>query len=285
MNDAPVLARSRLEIDGPLATLTLADVQRGNAMGFDLFEEVIDAVRWLSDQDELRAVLITGEDDTFCVGGDMHTWYAERSATDNPWRHGRRQAAKGVRLLVELLTTIRQLPCITAAAINGVTIGAGVGLALACDLRVAAPRARMLFGYSRIGVTPDGGVTWLLPRIVGEAAALELLLDDRPLKAARLQELGLVHRVAEEDVVAETREWLTRLARRAAPAYVRGVKHLVTQAPTASYAQQLFAERELMVQAIATPDADAGLAAFAEGEPQPEFRGWLAPAVPSGTAS
>jgi 2-(1,2-epoxy-1,2-dihydrophenyl)acetyl-CoA isomerase len=268
-----------IDVDDAVATLTLTAPQAGNAMSWEMLEELGAALRWIADRDDLRALILTGQDDSFCSGGDMDQWHRARGSLADPARRARADAARAVRLINEHMTALRGLSIITAAAINGFTVGAGVGLALACDLRVASSDARILFGYSRLGVSVDGGLSWLLPRIVGEAKAVELLLDDRPLKPARALELGIVSRLTDGDALAETQAWVQRLVRRNPPLYVGAIKQLVSQQPAASFCEQLAAERALMISTIATADAVAAFEAFSRGEPLPEFHGLIEPAV------
>lgn len=282
----PELALIRIEISDAIATMTLDDPDRGNATGAEMLDELNIATRWLTDRDDLRALVITGEGSAFCAGGDMTGWWVERHSNEDPHRHGRWLTSRVVRLINEIVTTIRGMPFITVAAINGYAVGAGVGLALACDVRVAGTRASVLFGYSRLGASPDAGLTWCLPRIVGDAHAMTLLLEDKPVKAARLEHLGLVAKVFDAaSLMEETERYVIRLVRRNPPYYVRAVKQLVTQSRSSSYAEQLHAERELLIGASVTPDSDAALEAFSNGDSLPEFRGWISAPVADGEAA
>jgi enoyl-CoA hydratase/carnithine racemase len=157
-------------------------------------------------------------------------------------------------------------------AINGPAAGAGFSLALACDIRIAADGAFFAPAYGRIGASPDGGMTYFLPRVLGPAKALELLLDDPNLPAADALEMGLVSEVVPGDeLMARARERAAKLAQMA-PHYVKMAKRLVGVSLENSITEHLQLERHGIADSMATEDAQNGVVAFFGGE-KPVFKG------------
>jgi enoyl-CoA hydratase/carnithine racemase len=172
---------------------------------------------------------------------------------------------RGAEVLHQAIVDFRRIPYPVIGAVNGVAAGAGFSLALMCDLRIASAAASFVVAYGRIGASPDGGMTYFLPRVVGPAKALELMLSDPLLSAAEALELGLVSEVAEPDeLLATARAKAGELAAKA-PHYVRMAKLLVGQSLDNSLTEQLQVERHGIADSMGTADLREGLAAFFEG--------------------
>jgi 2-(1,2-epoxy-1,2-dihydrophenyl)acetyl-CoA isomerase len=150
-------------------------------------------------------------------------------------------------------------------AINGVAAGAGFSLALMCDLRIASAEAAFVCAYGRIGASPDGGMTYFLPRVVGPAKALELLLTDPLIGAERALELGLVSEVVPADQLTEAAGVRARELAAKAPHYVRMSKLLVAQSFDNTLADHLQLERHGIADSMGTADLREGVGAFFEG--------------------
>jgi enoyl-CoA hydratase/carnithine racemase len=151
------------------------------------------------------------------------------------------------------------------AAVNGVAAGAGFSLALMCDTRIASEEAAFVCAYGRIGASPDGGMTYFLPRMVGPARAVELLLNDPMLSAAEAREMGIVAEVVPgERLMDRAREKARKLAAKA-PHYVRMSKLLVGQSLDNTLADHLQVERHGIADSMATEDLREGVTAFLEG--------------------
>jgi len=166
-----------------------------------------------------------------------------------------------------LVLAIRLLDKPVIAAVNGVAAGAGASLAFACDLRIAAEHASFVLAFGRIGLVPDTGATWLLPRLVGLGRASELLLLADPLPAAEALRIGLVNRVvAPDDVLDEAVAWAGELARGAIVAHGLA-KAAVDRGLEGSLAEGLGLEQEAFAAVARTEDAARGLASFAEHGP------------------
>jgi len=151
------------------------------------------------------------------------------------------------------------------AAVNGVAAGAGFSLALMCDTRIASDEAAFVCAYGRIGASPDGGMTYFLPRMVGPARAIELLLNDPMLSAAEAHEMGIVAEVVPaERLMERAREKAETLAAKA-PHYVRMSKVLIGQSLDNTLADHLQVERHGIADSMATEDLREGVTAFLEG--------------------
>jgi enoyl-CoA hydratase len=181
----PVMATAvHTEITDRVAVLTLSHPERRNAMNIELSGKLVDAVRAAVADDGVGAIVITGEDPAFCAGGDL----AELARADPATLH----------TVYAGFLAIAQCPLPTIAAVNGAAVGAGLNLALACDLRLAGPRAKFDARFLSLGLHPGGGYTWMLQRLLGPQAAAALTLFGDVLDASEAARIGLVHRVAEE---------------------------------------------------------------------------------------
>jgi 2-(1,2-epoxy-1,2-dihydrophenyl)acetyl-CoA isomerase len=182
------------EIDNGVATVTLDRPDARNALN-DSVRAGLDAalarIR-AGAGDEVRAVVLTGAGGAFCAGGDINTLSALAEKPAAAMRQRMRDAQARVRALVDL-----DLPVI--AAVDGAAAGAGFSLALACDFILASPRARFVMSFGRIGLVPDWGAFYLLPRIVGLQKAKELVFSARSVDAAEAMALGIVHRIHRAD--------------------------------------------------------------------------------------
>src|SRR5919109_4633606 len=188
----PELKNLRLEIDGEIGTLTLDRPKVLNAMSPELIAELVTAAAWLADRAPLRALIVTGEGRAFSSGGDV-TWFKrglEESGADLP-----AEVRRGADVLHQAIVDFRRIPYPVIAAVNGAAAGAGFSLALMCDTRIASTDAFFVVAYGRIGASPDGGMTYFLPRILGPARAIELMLNDPVISAEDALEERIVAKV------------------------------------------------------------------------------------------
>ena len=265
----PRLETIKIELDGELAILTLNRPQSFNSMSPELISEMPTAFSWLADRSGARAAVLTGAGPAFSVGGDIN-WF--KQGLDDEEIDAAAEVRRGAEILHQGIVDLRRVPFPVVAAINGPAAGAGLSLALACDIRVASKNALLAPAYGRIGASPDGGLTWLLPRAVGAAKAIELLLEDPNLGAEDALAAGLVSEVVEaEDLLARARERASALAAKA-PHYVRLCKQLVGLSFDRSLTEHLQLERHGIADSLATEDARRGVTAFLAGEP-PVFTG------------
>ena len=257
------MADVRLEVAERVATITLDRPDALNALTIDMKGELLAAFRSVARDREVRSVVLTGAGRAFCAGQDLK----ERLAPDAT------PLAVEVRERYNpIIRAMRDLDQPIVAAINGVAAGAGASLAFACDLRIAAEGASFALAFGRIGLVPDSGATWFLPRLVGPARAAELALLSEPLSAADAARWGIVARVVLADVLAdEARAIALRLAAMA-PRALAMTKHAMDRAWTRDLAGALEDEAWLQGIAGATTDHAEGLAAFVEKRP-PRFTG------------
>lgn len=247
--------------EAAVTTLTLNRPDALNALTAELRRELLGAVKAAGRDPDVRAVVITGAGRAFCAGADLRAGSGEREF--------RRVLTAEYNPLIE---AIRAMQKPVVAAVNGVAAGAGVSLALAADLVVAAEDAKFVPAFGRIGLVPDSGLTRTLVRAIGRHRAFEILMGERQLTAAEAQAAGLVSAVVPADRLAgAARELAERLA--TGPTRAIGLtKRLVADAEDASLADSLAAEAALQEVAGRTEDHAEGVAAFTEKR-DPAFRG------------
>lgn len=253
----------RTERHDGVAVLTLALPDRRNAMTAELTAAWVDAVEGLRGDPDVRAVVVTGEGSAFCAGGDL-SWIGESPDLT--------VVALRDRMLpfYRAWLSVRTLDVPVLAAVNGAAVGAGLCLALACDLRYAAPGATFSAPFARLGMHPGMAATYLLPDVVGAARARELLLTGRRVTAEEAERIGLVSGVA-EDVVGYTVEVARGIAE-SAPIAVRLTKAALAYAGHHSIDAALDWEGLAQPVTMASADLREGLAAQAERRP-PRFTG------------
>jgi enoyl-CoA hydratase len=187
----------RTEISDRVAVLTVSNPERRNAMNLELSGKLVDALDAVRSDDAVGAVVITGADPAFCAGGDL----GELATADPAVLH---------RVYAGFLA-VAEHPLPTIAAVNGAAVGAGLNLALACDLRLAGPRARFDARFLPLGLHPGGGYTWMAQRVLGYQRAAAMTLFGEVVDAEEAARIGLVHRVV-EDVRAAAVELAARAA-------------------------------------------------------------------------
>jgi 2-(1,2-epoxy-1,2-dihydrophenyl)acetyl-CoA isomerase len=238
-------------------------------MSPEMIGEMIVAFGWLADQAPLRGLIVTGSGKAFCAGGDV-TWFrkgVESDEIDLP-----SDVRRGAEALHQAIVDLRRIPFPVIAAVNGAAAGAGFSLALACDTRIASENAFFACAYGRIGASPDGGMTYFLPRVVGPSRALELLLEDPNMSPQDALAERLVTDVgAPEELMDKARERAEKLAAKA-PYYVRMAKKLTGVSIENSLTEHLQLERHGIADSMATEDLRNGVATFFGGG-TPEFHG------------
>ena len=260
MAEAPYETIRYHDADG-VATITLNRPDSLNALNSAMRRELLGALKAAAKDDAVRAIVVTGEGRGFCSGADLRGGEDER---------------KFRRVLTDeynpLIAAIRDLPKPIIAAVNGVAAGAGVSLALACDLVYAADGASFIQAFVRVGLVPDSGSTRTLVRTLGRHRAAQLIFSGDPLSAVDAHTAGLVNAVVPAaELAATVAEAAKRLA--AAPTRAIGLaKRLINAAEDATLAESLAAEAALQELAGRTDDHAEGVAAFAEKR-EPRFAG------------
>ena len=256
----PVTTRRR----DAVALVTLNRPEAHNSMNDELVRALAATMTALGADDSVRAVVLTGHDAVFSAGGDVR-WIAA---------HPRGAAAavdELARILHETILAIRRMPKPVVAAIGEVAAGAGMSLALACDLRVMAKSGRFILAYTSRGLSPDGGGSFALPRLVGLARAIEIAALDEPIPAGRALEWGLVTRVVEDGrQLDEALVLAAQLADRSTHAF-GAAKRLLCGSFEATLEGQLELERQALIDCAGHPDGQEGIAAFEEKR-APVFR-------------
>jgi 2-(1,2-epoxy-1,2-dihydrophenyl)acetyl-CoA isomerase len=245
-----------LDVADAVARLTLNRPDSGNAINAELGRSFRAHAEALVGRGDVRAVLLTGAGAVFCVGGDLGYF----AATDDP-------GAAVHALTIDLHAGIEALMSIDApviAAVQGAAAGAGLSLVAGADLVVAADDAKLTMAYTAVGLSPDGGATWFLPRLIGTRRTAELALTNRRLSAAEALDWGILNQVVPADELLTTAESLTtRIAAGATGAFGR-VKRLLAASSTTSLTEQLAAESDGIAACAAGPDGAEGIAAFLE---------------------
>lgn len=194
--------------EGGVATITLNRPRALNALNSGMIEEILDAVKKTSTDPEVKALILTGAGRAFSFGADASEFSAASAASaSNPLSALLAKSQEIIRSLVSM-------PQPTIAALNGFATGLGLDLALACDLRIAAERAKLGEAFVAMGLVPDGGGTFFLPRLVGFAKAAEMIFTGEPLQASEAERIGLINRVVpSQDLLKSAQELAHKFAR------------------------------------------------------------------------
>jgi 2-(1,2-epoxy-1,2-dihydrophenyl)acetyl-CoA isomerase len=251
--------------DDGVRTITLDRPDRLNAVNAVLADELPRAVQEAARTDAVRAVVITGAGRGFCAGLDLGE---PVSLTDGPLAD-RIDPLYWVGKWVLALARCEK-PVI--AAVNGAAAGAGFGLALACDLRIVAQGARMTAGYVRRGLSPDAGVTWFLPRLVGHGRAADILFSGRDVTAEEAERIGLATRVVPDDKVLGAAQQLAAQLAAGPPIALALTKRLLFESASAPLEAQLRSELGHIKTCFASADVREAMQAFMEKR-TPTFRG------------
>jgi enoyl-CoA hydratase/carnithine racemase len=236
-------------------------------------QSLASAVAAVAAEPEVRAVVLTGAGEAFSAGGDLAMIEARaREGRTHPGEPTRSTNRAAMRSFYELFLSVRDLPCPTVAALHGPAIGAGLAVALACDLRVAARDAKLGLNFSRLGIHPGMGSSWTLPRLVGPAHAADLLLTGRVLDGAEAERIGLVNCALPRDEVLPRALALAEQIAACAPLAVRGARLALARAESVDLASQLDFEAEQQALCYETADLAEGLAAARERR-EPRFTG------------
>jgi enoyl-CoA hydratase/carnithine racemase len=253
---AELLAARPAESESTLV-LTLSNPGARNALHPDMYAAGIEALASAERDASIRAIVLTGADRFFCAGGNLNRLLENRAKDPSV-------QAQSIDLLGEWITALRASSKPVIAAVEGAAAGAGFSLALACDLIVAADDAKFVMSYARVGLTPDGGGSWFLARALPRPLAAEILLEGKPVAAARLNDLGVVNRLAKPGAVRNAAiGWADELGRISPNALAR-IKSLVDAADAQPLADHLLAERDSFVAALHHRDAHEGITAFLE---------------------
>jgi 2-(1,2-epoxy-1,2-dihydrophenyl)acetyl-CoA isomerase len=254
-----------LEVRGTIAYLTLNRPEVLNALNPEMTKDLMQAVMECDNNPAVRSVVLTGAGSAFCAGGDIKGFAAQ----------GEQLPAYLKEITTYLHTAISCLTHMDApviAAVQGSAAGGGMSLACACDLVVAAESARFTAAYTRLGLTPDGSLTYFLPRMIGVKRALELILTNRVLSAEEAYQWGIITAVVPDGQVQEQAEALARQLATGATLAFGVTKRLVHQGVTESLETQMRHEGYAISTMAGSADSQEGISAFL-AKRSPMFKG------------
>ena len=255
-----------VSLDAGVLQVTLNRPEKLNAFNPEMHQQLRAALQRAAEEREVRAVLLTGAGRAFCAGQDL----SERDVS---------KGAAPIDLSVSLgsyynplVRRMRELPKPIVCAVNGTAAGAGANIALACDIVVAARSASFIQAFSRIGLVPDSGGTWFLPRLVGSARAMGLALLADKVPAAQAAEWGMIWKVVDDaQLLPESKSLCEKLASGPTKGYGL-IKKAMNASATYTLDAQLDLERDLQREAGLSEDYREGVSAFKEKRP-PKFNG------------
>ena len=253
------------DVSNKVATLTFNRPDKLNALSRDLIFKSIDVLTKRSRDPDIGAVVVTGTGRAFCAGGDVSMMAGEDRGTLE-------QEIDGLRQAQELSWLLYNMPKVTIAAVNGFAMGAGLGVCLSCDLRIASDQAKFGTAYAKVGYGGDFGTTWLLARYAGAPKAKELFFLSDIIDAAEAHRLGLLNRVvAQDNVMAEALEVASRIAHGPLTSF-RYMKANINLSASTDFRTMLDREAETHMRCGTTADHKEGVRAFMEKR-KPEFTG------------
>jgi 2-(1,2-epoxy-1,2-dihydrophenyl)acetyl-CoA isomerase len=231
--------------------------EKMNAIGALARQQLGDAIKQAERDDAVRVLVLTGSGRAFCSGADV-TEMAQGAGMRTPEDVGNVLRTE----YMPMLTRLRTMPKPVIAAMNGPAVGIGASFALACDIRIATPEAYLLEAFVNIGLAPDGGVSWLLPRLAGTGVAYEMFFTGKPLPATDAHRLGIINRLVPADrLEAEVRELAAHLVTRPRQA-MAGAKRAVNHALVSSFEEAMEFESYLQEAQAASPEFAEGVQAF-----------------------
>jgi 2-(1,2-epoxy-1,2-dihydrophenyl)acetyl-CoA isomerase len=227
----------------------------GNAIHLAMAQALLAAAIEIEENDAIRCVLLTGSGRFFCVGGDVRGFADAGDALPA-------SLSESTKYFHDAMSRLARMSKPLVTAINGPTAGAGVGLAILGDLALAARSAHFTLGYTAIGLTPDGGSSWLLPRLIGLRRSQELLLTNRRVIADEALEMGLVTRVIDDDALSGEAMLLAKSLAASATGALGKTRKLLLSSFEATFETQLGSEARTIAEAGATSEGREGIQAF-----------------------
>jgi 2-(1,2-epoxy-1,2-dihydrophenyl)acetyl-CoA isomerase len=245
-------ATLRIEVFDRVGVITFTRPESRNALHDDMFDSMRAAIDAFAESPDVGCVVITGEGAAFCAGGDVREGMGRRRPDGS--KPTREERVANLVANSQVCVQLHEAPIVTIAAVNGAAVGAGMAIALACDLRIAAASARFIGGWARLGFSGDFGGPWLLANRVGPAKALELLATNSTVAADEALQLGMVDRLVGDDEFERAwRAWAKQFA--SGPQTAIGyIKQNVLNASRLTLAEAIPIEAELQTRTTATED-------------------------------
>ncbi len=252
--------------NGPVASLTLNRPEKLNAFGGPMRDEILDALDKIAASDQIRVLIVTGEGRAFSSGGDIDHLKHLRETKDEA---GFREIlARGQRIT----RSLRDLSRPVIAAVNGACAGAGFSFALACDIRIASDRATFGPTFARIGLHPDWGGSWFLPKLIGSARACELIFTGNMISVNEAERIGLVNRVVPHDALMNVVAELAEAIAKNPPGVLRLAKESIYRSLSSDLDTAFERESAVQAECFYSEDFLEGLTAFKEKR-KPQFKG------------
>lgn len=262
-SDIPDLSNEtvRFEVVDRIGVITLTRPDSRNALHDDMHGPIARAISGWVDDPDVGCIVVTGEGSAFCAGGDVRVGSGRRTDGATPTLEER---AAFLTSCAQLSVLLHEAPIVTIAAVNGPAVGAGMALALACDLRIGAASARFIGGWAKLGFSGDYGGAWLLTRRVGPSAALDILASNRTVEAEEALALGMLDRlVPDADFAQAWRSWAAMFADGPQTA-IALMKANVADADRLSLADAIAIESRRQVETGQTDDHREGVRAWVE---------------------
>ncbi len=246
-----------IEVAGGIGWIQFNRPEKMNAIGAITRQQLGDALKQAERDDAVRVVVLTGSGRAFCSGADV-----TEMAQGGSLRTAENVGSVLRNEYMPMLTRLRTMPKPVIAAMNGPAVGVGASFALACDIRIATPEAYILEAFVNIGLAPDGGVSWLLPRLAGTGVAYEMFFTGKPLQAADAHRLGVINRIVPaERLEDEVRGLANHLAAQPRQA-MAGAKRAVNHALDSSFEEAMEFESYLQEAQAASPEFAEGVQNF-----------------------
>ena len=254
----------RHEIEAGCLTIWNCNAARRNALSVEYYEGLVAGLKQADDSPEIAAVILAGEGGFFCAGGDLNTLRERRDLSEDE----RRAQIDKLNAVIRAIRSCRK-PVI--AAVEGGAAGAGLSIAMACDMIVASDVAKFTLAYVRAGLVPDGAATYALMQALPRATVARMALLGAPVEARRLHEMGAVTEIVAEGAAYEAAQALAAEIAAGPEAAMASIKALLNAAETATFEEQLAAERDAMARALGGEEAQIGMTAFLNKK-RPVFR-------------
>jgi 2-(1,2-epoxy-1,2-dihydrophenyl)acetyl-CoA isomerase len=245
-------------IEGGVATLRLNRPDRLNALSTPIMEGLLEALPRLADDGAVGAIVLTGTGRAFCAGGDV------KSMAEGSVQRSSEEAVAHLRGRMEVSRLLHEVPKPTIAMVNGVAAGAGLSLALACDLRIAARSARLVTAFANIGFSGDFGGSYFLSKLVGTGKARELYYTAEPIEAEQALSLGIINRMVDDDQLVQAAASLARRLAQGPRVALARMKQNFNAAESATLGELLDLEARHQVETGRTQDHKEAARAFVE---------------------